>query len=103
MSPRPRNSRVTDTHTIYGFWLVFEEAGGVRLTRSAPHLDRAERSMFIEAALPRSLWRTPTLRATVNVNPGSAGTHEASIEVAADAMRKALGVDIDLRVIPPDE
>lgn len=97
----PRNSRVTSTHVEYGFWLVFEEAGGVRLTRTEPSLDRAERSMFIQANLPRSLWRTPTLRAMVNVKANAAGDYDANIEAAAVALRYALGVDIDLRVIPP--
>lgn len=99
----PRNSRVTNTHVEYGFWLVFEEAGGVRLTRTEPHLDRAERSMFIQANLPRSLWRTPTLRALIDVKPNPTGSYDANIEVAAEALRMALGVDIDLKVIPPNE
>lgn len=97
----PRSSRVTSTHVEYGLWLVFDEAGGVRLTRTEPSLDRAERSMFISATLPRSLWRTPTLRAVIDVKAGPAGAYEAKIEAAADALRGALGVDIDLKVIPP--
>lgn len=97
----PRNSRVTSTQVEYGFWLVFEEAGAIRLTRTEPGLDRAERSMFIQATLPRSLWRTPTLRATIGVKADPAGNYTADIEAAADALRSAIGVDIDLRVIPP--
>ncbi|RUW97336.1 hypothetical protein EN784_01400 [bacterium M00.F.Ca.ET.141.01.1.1] len=97
----PRNSRVTSTHVEYGFWLVYGEAGGVRLTRTEPSPDRAERSMFIQANLPRSLWRTATLRAMVNVRANAAGDYDANIEAAAEALRYALGVDIDLRVIPP--
>ncbi|PWJ88448.1 hypothetical protein C8D77_111171 [Mesorhizobium loti] len=97
----PRNSRVTSAEVIYGFWLIFEEAGGLRLTRTEPSLDRSERSMFIQATLPRSLWRTPTLRATIGVKADPSGSYTADIEAAADAVRSALGVDIDLKVIPP--
>jgi hypothetical protein len=96
----PRNSRVTSTEVIYGFWLVFEEAGSIRLTRVEPHLDRAERSMFVQANLPRSLWRTPTLRANIGVKPSPTGGYSVDLAVAADALRGALGVDIDLKVIP---
>ncbi|MRX32781.1 hypothetical protein [Aminobacter sp. MDW-2] len=95
----PRNSRVTATHVIYGFWLVFEEGGGVRLTRTEPALDRAERSMFLNATLPRSLWNTPTLRANIGVKHGPEGGFNIDLDVAADALRAALGVDVDLRVI----
>jgi hypothetical protein len=84
-----RNSRITNNEVIYGFYLVFEEAGGVRLTRTEPHLDRAERAMFVQAKLPRTLWRTPSLRASID------------IEIAGDALRSALGVDVDLKVIEP--
>lgn len=97
----PRSSRVTSTHVEYGLWLVFDESGGIRLTRTEPSLDRTERTMFIQAKLPRSLWASPTLRAVIDVNAGVAGAYEAKIEAAADALRGALGVDIDLKVIPP--
>jgi hypothetical protein len=97
----PRSSRVTSTHINYGFWLIFDNTGVVRLTRTEPGVSRDERSMFIQATLPRSLWRTPTLRATIGVKADPAGSYTAEIEAAADALRGALGVDIDLKVIPP--
>lgn len=98
---RQRNSQITQTHINYGFWLIFDNAGSVRMTRTEPGVSRDERSMFIQATLPRSLWRTPTLRATIDVKADPAGNYTAEIEAAADALRSALGVDIDLKVIPP--
>ncbi len=97
----PRNSRVTSTEVTFGFWLAFEEAGGVRLTRTEPHLDRAERAMYLQATLPRSLWNRPTLRAHIVVQPGQDLTEPINLSVASDALRSALGVDIDLKVIEP--
>ncbi len=97
----PRNSRVTKDTVEYGFWLVFEEAGSVRMTRTEPNLDRSERSMFVQATLPRSLWRTPSLRATIGVKPGPEGGFNVNLEIASEALRSALGVDIDLQVIAP--
>lgn len=99
----PRNSRVTSTEVTYGFWLVFEEAGGVRLVRTSPSLDRAERAMYIQASLPRSLWQTPSLRANIGVQSGPSGGYSVDLSVASDALRGALGVDVDLQVIPHDE
>ncbi|MER8999949.1 hypothetical protein NKJ52_20875 [Mesorhizobium australicum] len=99
----PRNSRVTSTEVIYGFWLVFEEAGGIRLARTSPSLDRAERAMFIQANLPRSLWQTPSLRASIGVQAGPNGGYSVDLSVASEALRGALGVDVDLQVIPHDQ
>lgn len=91
-----RYSQTTKEGTVYDFWLIFEEAGGLRLTRTEPHLDRAERAMFVRASLPSSLWATPTLRATISVNPSQTGGFSVDLQVAADALRSALGVDIDV-------
>lgn len=97
----PRNSRVTSTEVTFGFWLAFEEAGGVRLTRTEPHLDRAERAMYLQTTLPRSLWRRPTLRAEIKVQPGQDTSKTINLTVASEVLRSALGVDIDLKVNQP--
>ena len=96
----PRNSRVTNTEVFYGFWLVFEEAGGVRLAHTEPNLDRAERAMFLQARLPRYLWSTPTLRGEITFT-GQQPITKIDIATAAHALRSTLGVDIDLKVIEP--
>lgn len=97
----PRASRITNTEVVYGFWLIFEEAGGVRLTRTEPSLDRAERAMYVQTSLPRSLWRVPQLRAEIAVAAGQNSDKTINLTLAADAMKSALGVDVDMKVIQP--
>lgn len=96
----PRSSRITGTEVTYGLWLAFEEAGAVRLTRAQPSLDRAERAMYLQVTLPRSLWKTPSLRAEIAVQPGQDLSRSIDITAAADALKGALGVDVDVKVLP---
>ena len=99
----PRFSAVRTDHVEYCFWLIFEEAGGVRITRGEPNLDRAERAVALTARLPRSLWSTPSLRATLTVEETPAPPID--IRMVADQLRTALGGDIDVRVLdgPPPQ
>lgn len=99
----PRYSRVTAKEVNYSPWLVFEEAGSVRLTRSEPSLHRAERAMHLSMTLPRSLWAVPQLRATITVPDGASTIPPINIELAREAMKAAIGVDIDIRAVPPGE
>ncbi|HEU5019665.1 MAG TPA: hypothetical protein VFT69_17035 [Pseudolabrys sp.] len=53
----------------------------------------------MEATLPNALWETPSLRGKIEVSdPGSAAM-SFELEAAADAVKKAVGLDIDLRVV----
>jgi hypothetical protein len=92
------------THIGYNFWLTFSNKGRVELTIKEPNLARDERKMLIQANLPKSLWSSPALRATINVTDDN---HEPKFELdltaAADALRTSLGVDVELRVVPPPE
>lgn len=93
----------TATHWQFDFWLVFSQNGRVRQTVREPDISRNERKMYVSAILPKSLWSTPALKATIRVTDDD---HEPKFELdltaAGDAMRKALGVDIDLRVVPTE-
>jgi hypothetical protein len=93
------------TQLQFDFWLIFDEAGLVRLVRGMPdNLGRYERAMAMSATLPKSLWSTPSLRATISFPEGSAPA-EIKIDVAAisEAVKGALGVDVDVRVREPEE
>lgn len=80
----------------FGFWLIFDVDGDVRLTRRPPSLSRTERAVSMDATLPLVLWATPSLRAQLTVEADATPT--INMEVATAALRSALGVDIDLRV-----
>lgn len=88
----------------FPMWLVFSSNGDVRVTRREPKsLGRDERALFLEATLPMSLWSTPVLRASLNVAEAEPGaTMKLDITAASEALRVALGVDIDLQVRGPE-
>lgn len=95
---------MTDTtHWSFDFWLVFSSSGKIRQTIREPDVSRDERKMFVKAVLPKSLWSSPALRATIRVTDDD---HEPNFEIdltaAGDALRGALGVDIDMQIVTPE-
>ena len=82
---------------------MFGNDGKIRQTVREPDISRHERKMYVSALLPKSLWSTPALKATINVTEDN---HEPKftidLQAAADAMRQSLGVDIDMRIVPPE-
>lgn len=101
MSKRP--SQIRRDEIEYAFCLIFDDTGGVRLTRNQGSLARNERSMAVVAKLPITLFQTPSLRAQIGVNGAPPRELKIDIEAASTALRNAIGVDVDLRVIPPGD
>lgn len=96
-----RHSTRSGDHMVYDVHLVFDDQGGARMTRGAPGLNRNERAVSLEVKLPLALFRTPLLRATLTVDaPDQAAAID--LNAAQDALRQALGVDIDMQIIQPE-
>ncbi|OCP01324.1 MULTISPECIES: hypothetical protein [unclassified Ensifer] len=95
---RARSSSIRRDQIEYGFWLVFGDDGSMRFSRSEPKTGRGERAMKCGATLPIALFRTPELRATIAISEGIPASYEINVEAAGEALRHALGVDIDLQV-----
>lgn len=83
----------------YYLWLVFDYNGSVRIARTEPKLDRSERAMKLVCTIPKSLFNTPTLSATVTVPETVTTIPPIDLVVAADALKQAIGADIDLRLV----
>lgn len=98
----PRASLIRSEHIDYGFWLIFGSDGSMRFTRTEPTATRGERKMKCQATLPRSLFRTPELKATISVSDAGAHTFEIDVTAVSDALRQTVGCDIDLRIERPD-
>lgn len=94
----PRASVVRSQEIEYSFWLVFDDHGGMRFTRTEPGLDRNERAMSMRAVLPTSLFKTPTLSGSITVPDVEGGAFKVDVRAASEALKGALGVDIDLRL-----
>lgn len=89
-------------HWRFAFWLVFDSNGKVRQTVREPDISRTERKMLVYADLPKSLWSSPELKATIRVTEDNREPEfEIDLAAAGAALRGALGVDIDMRVVPP--
>lgn len=90
-------------HWDVEFWLVFDAWGGVRLTRGEPDLNKGERSMFMRSKIPHSLFRLPSLRASITVP--DPGTDPITIDTtaAAEALKKVIGAEISVTVVQPED
>lgn len=95
------SSTVRSDHIEYALWLIFDKNGGIRMTRREPGIERHERAVSLVCKLPKSLFSTPTLRATMTIDDAGAGTLAIDVEAANVAIKQALGVDIDLRINTP--
>lgn len=93
-----KSSALKDGHWHISFWLIFDSNGGVRLTRGEPGLARNERGMSMTARLPGALFRTPTLSGTMTIEAPEPVLPPIDITAAAEALKAALGVDIDLQI-----
>lgn len=94
-----RYSTVRSDSIEYSFWLVFGVDGSLHMTRGEPNICRGERAMHCSATLPKSLFKTPELRATIGVNDTTPSELNIDVAAAGDALRQVVGCDIDLQVI----
>jgi hypothetical protein len=93
-----RFSSFTANQIEYSFWLVFDVDGSVRLSRAQPGIERGERAMSCIAKLPRALFKTPELRATITIGEPSSTGFQIDAQAASEALKAVIGVDIDLRI-----
>lgn len=88
----------TTTQITYDFWLVFSGDGSMKMARGEPDLGRNQRAMAMKAVLPTSLFKTPSLTGSITVADNGAVALKADVKAASEALKLALGVDIDLRI-----
>ncbi len=93
-----RHSIHKDKHIHYSFWLVFGDDGSLRMTRGEPDVSRGERAMECRTILPISLFDTPVLKASIRVDEPGVTAMPFDIHAAGDALKYALGVDIDMQI-----
>lgn len=98
-----RYSTVFGDHIEYSYWLIFDASGGMRMTRGTPDITRAERAVEMTASLPKALFHTPTLRATLSVSGDAVKAPAVDIQATQDALRSILGVEIDLTVTSQEQ
>ena len=87
-----------EDHLEVSLWLAFDSSGGVAMTRRQPLLSRDERAMALTVKVPLALFNTPQLRATISIDAPAVAAIQIDATAAAEALRSALGCDIDVRV-----
>lgn len=91
-------SIVRHDHIEYSLWLIFDDKGGVRLSRLRAGLNRNERAVALTVKLPTSIFKVPELKVTLTVPAGANDIPPINIEAATEALRAAVGCDIDVKV-----
>ncbi len=93
---------------LLDFWLTIGRGQGgsdrpsVKVTAGYPSLARNERAINLKMELPIALFEAPSLSATIKVDsPTQAVTINA--ETVAEAVRQAIGMDVDIQVHRGDE
>lgn len=101
-------SRAGGKHDVLlDFWLTVARGKGgsdrpsVRVTAGFPALARDERTMNLKVELPVALFEAPSLSASIKVDhPAQAVTIDTT--ALAEAVRGAIGMDIDITIQPPE-
>lgn len=102
MAPRSSMRKSNPDRMEYSFWLVFGADGSMRFSRTQPGLSAGERRMSCSAELPMILFRTPELKATIEVaSPAAAAEFRIDAKAAAEALAGAIGCDVDLKINNP--
>ena len=93
---------------LLDFWLTIGRGQGrsdkpsVKATAGYPSLARNERAINLKMELPIALFEAPSLSASIKVDsPAQAVTINA--ETVAEAVRQAIGMDVDIQVYRGDE
>lgn len=98
-----RHSGQTEKDISYSFWLAFDDLGAVTLTRAKPNLGRSERGMQLTVTLPKALFQTPELSASIKVDSPVGTPLKIDATAAAEALSKSLGMPVDLVVVNAGE
>ncbi len=87
-------------------WLIIPKFGNPRFRMSKPDLKWDEVAIYIDVELPEALFVRPTLQATVVVKDEAVTPQVLTPDVVvntAEAIERATGMKVELRVVPPPE
>lgn len=93
-----RETIIRDYTMEAALWLIFNRDGSVRMTRGRPDCSRDERALALTVKLPLVLFATPTLSATLTIDDPGVPAQQIDVAAASEALRGALGCDIDVVV-----
>lgn len=94
----PRASFIGRDMIQYTMQLVFDDAGGARMTRLAGKLAENERAMQLTVELPKSIFKRPALTAAIKVEPHEVSIPPVDLTAVQDALRDAFGAEVLLTI-----
>ena len=84
----------------FSAWLVFDENGGLTLSRRRPQLTPRQRAAALKLTVPRTIFRTPELSVAIKVADPGPFDLDAATTAVAEAL--ARGTDLKVEIIPVD-
>jgi hypothetical protein len=100
-----RHTYVGNGKMEFNCHLVLKSDGSMRLARGQTALGASERALALQLTVPQSIFKTPSLRATIEVEGGTDRNGVITAEkvtAAQDAIAGALGVDVVVTVKEPE-
>lgn len=98
-----RHTSATANTLTYHLWLVFDAEGSVRLNRGRPGMGVGERGLALALTVPKSIFKTPELVATITIPETDSRDAAIDLTAAREALSLVMGVDVVLKVKGPDE
>lgn len=89
------------TMIFHGF-LIVNQNGQMKLSRSAPSLDANEVSIALKVAIPRAIFTKPALSAEIEI-PAEAGNPASltakTVNNIKDAVKQATGMELAISIV----
>lgn len=83
--------------------LSLHPSNGVKFTNNTPRsVAGGTRVMAIEIAVPKVVFQTPTLSATITVQNNGAAAFEVDAQTCSEALKAVIDADVTVRVSHPD-
>lgn len=93
-----RFSSISRDSITYSFWLAFDENGGLSMSRAEPGIGPRDRTMSLQLKVPRSIFHTPTLTATITLQGSDAPRPVIDVQASEAALKEATGFDVQLTI-----
>lgn len=95
----------------FEFWLTLTKPGVHRphrppppkATQKQPALGPDERAMKMKISVPRAVFQTPSLSATVQVSEPNTEAVHIDADAASEALKEVLGCDVRVEVIQDED
>ena len=90
----PRASTIYLDRIEYTMQLIFDDKGGARMTRIQGKLASNERALDLTVTLPITMFKRPSLTASIKVDPSQIEVPPIDMTTLGNALRDQFGADV---------